>query len=101
MITMMLLDINIVILNLIIQVVLIIIYTMPIIPRAGSRSSKGGVSDFSKLVQTLSHHLLLILNTTTTTTTTHHSVSTNMLLITTTTTITNQHATIPIIPVVQ
>ena len=98
----MLLVINIVILNLIIQVVLIIICTMPIIPREGSRSSKGGVSDFSKLVQTLSHHLLLILNTTTT----HHSVSTNMLLIittttTTTTTITNQQATTPIILVAQ
>ena len=98
---MLLLVINIVILNLIIQVVLIIICRVPIIPREGSRSSKGGVSDFSKLVQTLSHHLLLILNTTT-----HHSVSTNMLLITTTTTtitttITNQHATTPIIPVAQ
>ena len=98
---MLLLVINIVILNLIIQVVLIIICRVPIIPREGSRSSKGGVSDFSKLVQTLSHHLLLILNTTT-----HHSVSTNMFLITTTTTtttttITNQHATTPIIPVAQ
>ena len=102
----MLLVINIVILNLIIQVVLIIICRVPIIPREGSRSSKGGVSDFSKLVQTLSHHLLLILNTTTTATTNHHSVSTNMLLITTTTTtttttITNQQATTPIIPVSQ
>ena len=66
----MLLVINIVILNLVIQVVLIIICRVPIIPREGSRSSKGGVSDFSKLVQTLSHHLLLILNTTTTAT--HH-----------------------------
>ena len=97
--------INIVILNLINQVVLIIICRVPIIPREGSRSSKGGVSDFSKLVQTLSHHLLLILNTTTTTTTTHHSVSTNMLLIITTTTITttitDQQATTPIIPVAQ
>ena len=102
-ITLMLLVINIVIPNHIIQVVLIIICRVPIIPREGSRSSKGGVSDFSKLVQTLSHHLLLILNTTTTT---HHSVSTNMLLIittttTTTTTITNQQATTTIIPVAQ